>query len=220
MQGFRVAAVGAALLVSASVGAQGSGGVLPKKHKRVPKPVTPASATPATTASDTTLPITTAPAAPPAASPAAADSSATVNQFMSYDPAAKTVNLKLFAAHGSVNGGMNFNGASNGGSTITVPAGWTVKWTFTNEDAIPHSAIVLENKMPLPAQPQEPAIPRAYTKDVTAGLPTNGTDQTTFKASTPGQYVIACGVPGHAPSGMWIHFDVSADAKVPSYSGK
>jgi sulfocyanin len=115
---------------------------------------------------------------------------------------------------------MNFNGASNGGATITVPAGWTVSWNFKNEDAIPHSAIVLANKMPLPAQPQEPAIPRAYTKDVTGGLPTDGTDQTTFKASSAGQYVIACGVPGHAPSGMWIRFDVSADAKVPSYTGK
>lgn len=210
MQGFRVVAVGAALLVSASVRAQGSGGVVPKKHTRAPKPVASAS----------TAPATTTPAAAPAAPGTAADSSAKVNEFLSYDPAAKTVHLKLFAAHGSVNGGMNFNGASNGGSTITVPAGWSVTWSFTNEDAIPHSAIVLANKMPLPAQPQEPAIPRAYTKDVTGGLPTNGTDQTTFKASAPGQYVIACGVPGHAPSGMWIHFDVSADAKVPSYSGK
>jgi len=215
MRAFRVAAVGAALLVSASVGAQGSGGVVPKKHTRAPKPVTSATTAPATTA-----PATAAPAAAPAAPAAAVDSSAKVNEFLSYDPAAKTVHLKLFAAHGSVNGGMNFNGASNGGATITVPAGWSVTWAFTNEDAIPHSAIVLANKMPFPAQPQEPAIPRAYTKDVTAGLPTNGTDQTTFKASTPGQYVIACGVPGHAPSGMWIHFDVSADAKVPSYSGK
>ena len=139
---------------------------------------------------------------------------------MSYDPAGKTVSLKLFAAHGSVNGGMNFNGASNGGSTITVPAGWTVMLSFTNQDAIPHSAIVLPNTMPFPAQPQDPAIPRAYTRDVTGGIPTNGTDQTTFKASTAGQYVIACGVPGHAPSGMWIHFDVSADAKVPAYTTK
>ena len=98
--------------------------------------------------------------------------------------------------------------------------GWSVSWSFKNEDAIPHSAIVLANKMPFPAQPQDPAIPRAYTNDVTGGLPTNGTDQTTFKASPAGQYVIACGVPGHAPSGMWIHFDVSADAKVPSYTGK
>jgi sulfocyanin len=203
MQGIRVAAVGAALLVSTIAQAQGSGGVAPKKHVHASRPAAAAA-----TATSTAAPA------------AAADSSVKVNEFMSYDPAAKTVSLKLFAAHGSVNGGMNFNGASNGGSTITVPVGWSVSWNFTNEDAIPHSAIVLVNKMPLPAQPQDPAIPRAYTNDVTAGLPTNGTDQTTFKASSAGQYVIACGVPGHAPSGMWIRFDVSADAKVPSYTSK
>jgi sulfocyanin len=209
MQGLRVAAVGAALFVSTIANAQGSGGVVPKKH------VHASSRVPATAAAPAAATGTTA-----AASAAASDSSVKVNVFLSYDPAAKTVSLKLFAAHGSVNGGMNFNGASNGGSTITVPVGWTVSWSFKNEDAIPHSAIVLPNKMPFPAQPQEPAIPRAYTSDVTGGLPTNGTDQTTFKASPAGEYLIACGVPGHAPSGMWIHFNVSADAKVPSYTGK
>jgi sulfocyanin len=203
MQRFRVAAVGAALLVSTIAEAQGSGGVTPKKHVRASRPAAAAAS-----------------AASAAAPAAVADSTVKVNEFLSYDPAAKTVALKLFAAHGSVNGGMNFNGASNGSATITVPVGWSVSWNFTNEDAIPHSAIVLVNKMPFPAQPQDPAIPRAYTKDVTAGLPTNGTDQTTFKTSSAGQYVIACGVPGHAPSGMWIKFDVSADAKVPSYAGK
>jgi sulfocyanin len=210
MQGLRVAAVGTALFVSTIANAQGSGGVAPKKHVHASRPAPTTAAAPAAA---------TAPAST-AASAAASDSSVKVNEFLSYDPAAKTVSLKLFAAHGSVNGGMNFNGASNGGSTITVPVGWTVSWSFKNEDAIPHSAIVLANKMPFPAQPQEPAIPRAYTSDVTAGLPTNGTDQTTFKASPAGEYVIACGVPGHAPSGMWIHFNVSADAKVPSYTGK
>ena len=205
MRAFRTMAIGAALLVSTTIAAQGSGGVAPKRHVNASKsPKLPSKAVATTSA---------APAAP-------IDSGTKVNEFMSYDPAAKTVSLKLNAAHGSVNGGMNFNGASNGGATITVPAGWSVSWQFRNEDAIPHSAIVLANTRPFPAQPQEPAIPRAYTNDVTAGLPTNGTDQTTFKASTAGQYVIACGVPGHAPSGMWINFVVSADAKAPTYTTK
>jgi len=202
MHVLRAAAVGAALLVSTASGAQGSGAVTPKHHVKVPKP----AATPATPA--------------PAAVPATASPDVTVNEFMSYDPAAKTVALKLFAAHGSVNGGLNFNGGAAGSVTITVPPGWSISWTFKNEDAIPHSAIVLANKMPFPAQPQDPAIPRAYTNDVTAGLMTGKMDQTTFKAASAAQYVIACGVPGHAPSGMWIHFDVSADAKVPTYTTK
>jgi len=201
MRAFRTAAVGAALLAGTTLAAQGSGGVTPKRHVNASKPAP-------------------APGRSAAAKSASAGTSPNVvlNEFLSYDAAAKTVALKLFAAHGSNNGGMNFNGGSNGSLTITVPAGWTVSWTFTNEDAIPHSAIVLANKMPLPAQPQDPAIPRAYTNDVTGGLSTGKTDQTTFKASPAGSYVIACGVPGHAPSGMWIHFEVSADAKIPAYA--
>jgi sulfocyanin len=205
MRVFRATAIGAALLASTTLAAQGSGGVAPKRHVNASKSAKPPAKTTATTS---------------VAPTPAVDSGTKVNEFMSYDPAAKTVALVLNAAHGPVNGGMNFNGASNGGATITVPVGWSVSWKFRNEDAIPHSAIVLPNTMPFPAQPQDPAIPRAYTKDVTAGLPTNGTDQTTFKASPAGQYVIACGVPGHAPSGMWINFVVSADAKAPTYTTK
>lgn len=195
----RATAVGAALLVSTTIGAQGSGGVAPRHHVNASKPARPAK-----------------PAS--AAAPATASTDVTVNEFMSYDPAARTVALKLLTAHGATNGGMNFNGGANGSATITVPLGWSVSWVFTNEDAIPHSAIVLANKMPFPAQLQDPAIPRAYTNDVTGGLMTGKTDQTTFKASPAGEYVIACGVPGHAPGGMWIHFNVSADAKVPTYT--
>ena len=202
MRVLRATAVGAALLVSTSIGAQGSGGVAPKKHVNASKSATRA-AKPA-----------------PATAPAAESTDLQVNEFMSYDATAKTIKLKLNTAHGPNNGGMNFNGGFSGSATIIVPVGWTVSWAFTNEDAIPHSAIVLPNKMPFPAQPQDPAIPRAYTNDVTAGLATGKTDATTFKAQPAGQYVIACGVPGHAPSGMWIHFDVSADAKAPAYTTK
>jgi sulfocyanin len=197
-----MAAICTALLCAgAGARAQGSGGVAPAKKARAATHAT--HPTPATVAN--------------VAAPASADS-VKVNEFMSYDPAGKTVALKVLAAHGSVNGGLNFNGASNGGATITIPAGWTVAMAFLNEDAIPHSAILLPNKMPFPAQPQDPAIPRAYTADVTAGLGTGKTDQTTFKASPAGEYLLACGVPGHAPSGMWIRLNVSADAKAPTYT--
>jgi sulfocyanin len=143
-----------------------------------------------------------------------------VNQFMSYDPGAKVVNLKLVAAFGHANGGMNFNGGARGDETITVPEGWQVKASFVNHDAIPHSAIILPDSLPFPAAPENPAIPGAYTKDVTAGLPTDGTDTMNFKASKPGNYLIVCGVPGHAPSGMYIKFVISPTAKAPTYTTK
>jgi sulfocyanin len=196
MQAFRAAAIGTALFVSGTVvaGAQASGAV-PPAH-----------------------PSTQAAAAAPAR--AAASEPVKVNDFMSYEPSTKTVMLKVLSAFNSTNGGMNFNGGANGSQTITVPQGWTVQMAFPNQDAIPHSAIILADKMPFPAQPQDPAIPRAYTADVTGGLMTGKSDQTTFKASTPAKYLLACGVPGHAPSGMWIHFVVSADATTPAYATK
>ncbi|HEU4643631.1 MAG TPA: sulfocyanin-like copper-binding protein [Gemmatimonadaceae bacterium] len=150
----------------------------------------------------------------------AASGEVKVNEFMTYDAAAKTTHVHLSAALGSANGGMNFNGGARGDQTITVPQGWHVIMDFENKDAIPHSAIIIPDKFPLPAQPQDPAIPRAYTNDVTAGLPTGGTDTMDFKAAKAGDYLIACGVPGHAPSGMYIKFVVSATASTPNYAMK
>jgi sulfocyanin len=141
-----------------------------------------------------------------------------VNQFMSYNAATKTVNIKVFAAFNSVQGGFNFNGGSNGAQTITVPTGWHVNMDVVNKDAIPHSAIIIAATTPLPNAPSQAAIPRAYTAHLTDGLPAqNGEDTMNFQApSTPGNYLLACGVPGHATSGMYIKFDVAA-ASVPSY---
>jgi sulfocyanin len=147
-----------------------------------------------------------------------AHDAAATDSHLSYDAATKTATLVLRAGEGSANGGMNFNGGSSGSVTITVPQGWTVRWHFVNMDAIPHSAIVLPDRQPFPAIPQTPAIPRAYTAQVTGGIPTNGTDDTQFVASAAGAYIIACGVPGHLSSGMWIRFVVSATATVPTYA--
>lgn len=148
----------------------------------------------------------------------AASQDVRVNEFMSYDPAAKKVTISLAAALGGFNGGMNFNGGAKGDQTITVPLGWSVHMPFVNKDAIPHSAIILADAMPLPMAPENPAIARAYTNDLTAGLPTGGTDTMDFKASRAGKYLIVCGVPGHGPSGMYIKFVVSDKATVPAYA--
>lgn len=141
-----------------------------------------------------------------------------VNDFMSYNASTKTVNLKIFAAYNSVQGGFNFNGGSNGSQTITVPVGWKVNIDVVNKDAIPHSAIIIADARPIPNAPDKPAIPRAYTAHLGDGLPAqNGEDTMNIVApTTPGNFLIACGVPGHAPSGMWIKF-VVATANAPSY---
>ncbi len=148
--------------------------------------------------------------------PPASDSTA-VNKFMWYFPSTQTVHVNLSAALGSNNGGMNFNGKSGGGATITIPLGWKARMHFVNLDAIPHSAIVIANQQPLPAIPQTAAFGAAYTRDVTGGLFTAQTDDLDFKTAPAGRYILVCGVPGHGPSGMWIWFVVSAEAKAPAY---
>jgi sulfocyanin len=144
-----------------------------------------------------------------------------VNEFMSYDPTTKTVKLEIDAGLDSKPapkmGPFNFNGGSLGDQTIIVPTGWTVTYHFVNHDAVPHSFIVIADAKPLPNAPETPAIPRAYSDRLTEGLFTNATSDGSFKATKAGHYLLYCGVPGHGPSGMYINFVVSDEAKVPSY---
>lgn len=143
-----------------------------------------------------------------------------INQFVSYNAAGKTVTIALFAAINSAQGGFNFNGGSSGNQTITVPLGWKIHFDVRNDDAIPHSAIIIKDQTPVPNGPSTAAIPRAYTDHLSDGLaPQTGNDTMDFTATPAGNYLIACGVPGHAPSGMYIKFVVSAAAQVPSNTG-
>jgi sulfocyanin len=143
-----------------------------------------------------------------------------VNDFIWYDPGKRTVAILVIAALNSAQGGFNFNGGSNGNQTITVPVGWTVNVDVENHDAIPHSAIVIRDETPMPVSPDVPALPRAFTNDLASGLtPQTGHDTMNFQATAAGNYLIACGVPGHATSGMYIRFVVSPDARAPSNTG-
>jgi sulfocyanin len=153
---------------------------------------------------------------------AAVDSSdsTVVNKYLSYDSSDSTVYIELVAAATSALGGLNFNGGSSGDQTITVPVGWTVDIDFHNDDAIPHSAIVIEDQKPIPAAPSKAAFPRAYTAHLFDGLsPQTGHDTMQFRADQAGHYLIACGVPGHAVSGMYINFMVSPTASTPTNTG-
>jgi len=143
-----------------------------------------------------------------------------VNQFVSYNASTKTVSISLFAALNSAQGGFNFNGGSSGNQTITAPLGWKVNFDVRNDDAIPHSAILIKDQTPVPNGPSTAAFPRAYTDHLSDGLPAQtGHDTMNFTATPAGNYLIACGVPGHAPSGMYIRFVVSATATVPTNTG-
>ena len=137
--------------------------------------------------------------------------------WLSFDPAAKTARFQLIAGLTGLNGALNFNGFRDGGLTLVIPVGWTAEIAFKNHDGmLPHSAEVISPQTPLPVQPVSPAIPRAFTLKLAAGLPPQGTDVMRFAAQPAGEYLIFCGVPGHGAAGMWIRLRVSATAQTPA----
>jgi sulfocyanin len=144
----------------------------------------------------------------------------TPSRSLSYDAATNTVTFALQAgappAPGA-SGSFNFNGYSNGTATLVVPPASTIVMNFVNLDGVPHSAMLIPDTDPMPAIGGDPALPAAYTKDLTQGLPQGGTDVMRFKAPATGSFRIFCGVPGHGQSGMWIRFKVDPSAKSPSW---
>ena len=149
--------------------------------------------------------------------PARAQQQAIDPTWLSFDEAAKTVRFQLIAGLTGLNGALNFNGFADGGLTLVVPAGWTTEIDFRNHDGmLPHSAEIIAPQAPLPTQPVDPAIPRAFTFKLVEGLPSEATDTMRFTAHPPGDYLIFCGVPGHGAAGMWIRLRVSATAKAPA----
>jgi sulfocyanin len=136
--------------------------------------------------------------------------------WVSWDAATKTVTFTLEAGAPASSGPFNFDGYSNGKATLVVPAGSTVVMNFINHDGTPHSAELIPDQDPMPNMGGDPAIPAAYTKDVTQGLPQGGTDVIRFNAPPGGTYRTFCGVPGHGLSGMWIRFKADPAARTPS----
>ena len=137
--------------------------------------------------------------------------------WLSFDASAKTARFQLIAGLTGANGALNFNGFTDGGLTVVLPTGWTVQMDFVNHDGmLPHSAIVVADTLPIAAAPSSPAIPRAFTVRLSAGLPPLGKDQMNFTAAPSGEYFIVCGVPGHATGGMWIRLRVSDTATAPT----
>ena len=138
-------------------------------------------------------------------------SSASVDEWLSYDAATNTVTFELIA------GPFTFNGFRDGGATLIVPSKAKIVMNFVNKDGTPHSAIVIAGDGTIPNAPTDPAIPRAYTTKVLEGLPQEAADVMRFPVPEDGAYRIVCGVPGHALSGMWIWLMVDPAVKQPSF---
>ncbi|HEY8105387.1 MAG TPA: sulfocyanin-like copper-binding protein [Gemmatimonadales bacterium] len=158
----------------------------------------------------------TAPAGASAAS-APGNTAASAGQWYSYDAATNTVTFKLEAGAPGRSGPFNFNGYTNGAATLVVPANSKVVMSFVNDDGTPHSAVIIADTDPMPSMGGDPAIPRAYTKDLTQGMAQGGTDVMKFTTPASGTFRISCGVPGHGLSGMWIRMKVDPSATTPSW---
>jgi sulfocyanin len=128
------------------------------------------------------------------------------------------VHLTITARYNGSNGGFNFNGGSRGRHRITVPTGWRVQIAFTNADVISHSVAVVREAKQVPIRIEKPAFAGAASRGVERGIPA-GTrqDDIVFVADRAGEYLLACGVPGHAAVGSYLRFTVSTDAAVPTY---
>jgi uncharacterized cupredoxin-like copper-binding protein len=133
--------------------------------------------------------------------------------WLQADSAGSQVQFALIAGLTPANGGMNFNGASNGTLTLTVPVGWHVTLHFRNADqAQPHSVAIIPAVTPVPVTVARPAFEHAATRNLMSGLGTGAHEDMVFTVDRAGAFYIFCAVPGHGAAGMWIRLNVSADA--------
>ncbi len=138
----------------------------------------------------------------------AAATGASAPFITSQDPTAKTVTLSIVSGATIDNFYYNFDGYDQGNATITVPQGWTVKVDFTNQNGSNSSVVIAPSVSNL-----TPAFTGAASTDASVGMQAGQSQTFQFVASTAGNYVLACGVPGQASQdGMWIKFVVSASA--------
>jgi hypothetical protein len=136
--------------------------------------------------------------------------------WVDVDTASRTVTLALEALPGGPDGMATLNGYHHGAVQLVVPAGWTVRWTWTNRDSAQnHSLVVMAEREKLPTEGGRPALENAMTRSVTSGLKPGQRDVTTFLADQAGWYWMLCGVPDHAVRGEWIGLKVDREAGAP-----
>ncbi len=135
--------------------------------------------------------------------------------WVQVDSAARTVRLSLEVTRPAGSPSATLNGHREGAVQVVVPLGWTVAWDWRSADSTaPHSLVVMAEREKLPTEGGRPAFTNAMTRMLTAGLPPDQGDRTTFEAEEAGWYWLLCGVPNHALVGEWIELRVDPDAKV------
>ncbi len=156
--------------------------------------------------------------APAAAQPAAPAGEMTMPDWMHVDAAARTVHMTITAGLTDAKNYWNFNGGHDGNMTITVPEGFTVTIDLVNKDPnMAHSLGIVTQTSGFGAMPEPtPAFDGAITANpgsMTDATMPGETETIRFAAATAGNYSMVCFIPGHAATGMYVHFNVSADEK-------
>lgn len=135
---------------------------------------------------------------------------------LSVDAADRVARLSLSAGvPDSRDPELNFNGTSMGELELRVPIAWTVAIDFSNLGQERHSARVVSD-VELPVHLEKAVMRGAETPNATTGSPMGAHHLVTFVAARAGRFRIACAVPAHAFSGMWIRLTVDSAATEPS----
>ena len=115
---------------------------------------------------------------------------------------------------------MSFDAAPRGGETFVVPLGWMVEIRLRNRDASPHSARIVPTMDTLPLTLPAASFPGAESTNAESGLTYGRGEVFRFKADRTGKFLIACGVPGHAAAGMYVHLWVQPNTPRPTFAGR
>lgn len=134
-----------------------------------------------------------------------------------YDKASNKVDMTITAGLTPALNHWNYNGGHNGNMIITVPKGAAVALTLKNADpAMSHSLGIVDKVGGYSATVTLPPVfDGAITTPHTAatGVPSGKSQTIHFTASKAGKYAAVCYMAGHAATGMWIRFNVSAEGK-------
>ncbi len=157
-------------------------------------------------------------AAAPAASANLPGGELTMPDWFQYDADANSVHMTITAGLTPDLNHWNFNGYTNGAIAITVPEGASVTIDFENKDpAMAHSLGISAAMPPFQAMLEPaPAFEGALTENptsMTEGTMPGESETITFTASEAGTYTMLCYIPGHATTGMWVYFVVSAEGE-------
>jgi len=144
------------------------------------------------------------------------------HSLLPFDPSNHTVFLTLVAVQ-DIMLPYNFNDTRFGRMVIYIPANWSLRLVFQNQEGFPHSAVLMQANAPSPTiiEPTSDIIAQIPHDAINGGFLLNGeSGSVTINDLTPGKYWIACAfnypVP-HAEEGMWVVLFVTSQVSTPYF---